>query len=146
MENLDGTILSTAAPSIARSFHVDSPAVSVAITSYLLTLAVFIPLSGWLTDRLGARPIFLSAIAIFTLASAACAFSPDLTTLTVLRIVQAIGGAMMVPVGRLVVLRETAKADIIRAVAWLTWPSLFAPVVAPLIGGLITTYASWPWI
>lgn len=146
MENLDGTILSTAAPSIARSFHVDSPSVSVAITAYLLTLAVVIPLSGWLTDRIGARPVFITAIAIFTLASAACAFSTSLTMLTVLRIVQAIGGAMMVPVGRLVVLRSTRKSDIIRAIAWLTWPALFAPVVAPFLGGLITTYASWPWI
>ncbi|MDQ1569468.1 MAG: hypothetical protein QOF79_142 [Actinomycetota bacterium] len=146
MENLDGTILATAAPSIARSFDVPSASVGVAITAYLLALAAFIPLSGWLTDRLGVRVVFISAIAIFTVASLLCAFSTTLPEFTVLRVVQGIGGAMMVPVGRLAVLRETSKADIIRAISWLTWPALFAPVAAPFLGGLITTYATWPWI
>jgi EmrB/QacA subfamily drug resistance transporter len=146
MEILDGTILSTAAPSIARSFSVSSAAVSVAITAYLLTLAVLIPLSGWMTERFGLRPIFLSAIAIFTLASVLCALSTNLPELTVMRVLQGIGGAMMVPVGRLAVLRTTEKAGLVRAVAWLTWPALVAPIIAPLVGGVITTYASWPWI
>ncbi|MDQ1609425.1 MAG: hypothetical protein QOE16_2157 [Microbacteriaceae bacterium] len=146
MENLDGTILSTAAPSVARSLGVASPAISVAITAYLLTLAVLIPLSGWLTQRLGGRPVFVVAIAVFTISSILCAFSVSLPELVVMRVLQGIGGAMMVPVGRLMVLRVTEKKDLIRAFAWLTWPALAAPVVAPLIGGLITTYASWQWI
>jgi EmrB/QacA subfamily drug resistance transporter len=146
MENLDGTILATAAPSMARSFHVDSAAISIAITAYLLTLAVLIPLSGWLTERLGARAIFLSAIAIFTLASVLCALSTSLVELTGMRVLQGVGGAMMVPVGRLAVLRTTEKSGLVRAIAYLTWPALVAPIIAPLLGGILTTYATWPWI
>jgi EmrB/QacA subfamily drug resistance transporter len=146
MEILDGTILSTASPAVARSFGVASNSISVAITAYLLTLAVLIPLSGWLTERFGVRRVFLVAIAIFTIASAVCAISTSLPELTVIRVVQGVGGAMMVPVGRLTVLRSTGKADLIRAVALLTWPALVAPIAAPFVGGLITTYASWPWI
>jgi EmrB/QacA subfamily drug resistance transporter len=146
MEILDGTILSTAAPSMARSFGVTSNAISLAITAYLLTLAILIPLSGWLTERFGVRRVFLAAIVIFTVASAVCAISTSLPELTVIRVVQGIGGAMMVPVGRLAVLRVTDKADLVRAVAWLTWPALVAPIAAPFVGGLITTYATWPWI
>jgi EmrB/QacA subfamily drug resistance transporter len=146
MENLDGTILATAAPSMARSFHVDSAAISIAITAYLLTLAVLIPLSGWLTERLGVRAIFLSAIAIFTLASVLCALSTSLVELTGMRVLQGVGGAMMVPVGRLAVLRTTEKSGLVRAIAYLTWPALVAPIIAPLLGGILTTYATWPWI
>jgi EmrB/QacA subfamily drug resistance transporter len=146
MEILDGTILATAGPSMARSFGVTSNSISVAITAYLLTLAVLIPLSGWLTERFGVRRVFLVAIAIFTIASAACAFSTSLPELTGIRVVQGVGGAMMVPVGRLTVLRSTGKADLIRAIAWLTWPALVAPIAAPFVGGLITTYATWPWV
>jgi EmrB/QacA subfamily drug resistance transporter len=146
MENLDGTILSTAAPSMARSFRVDSAAISIAITAYLLTLAVLIPLSGWLTERLGVRPVFLGAIAVFTIASVLCAASTTLVELTIMRVLQGVGGAMMVPVGRLAVLRTTEKAGLVRAIAYLTWPALVAPIIAPLAGGLLTTYATWPWI
>ncbi|MES2094046.1 MAG: MFS transporter [Actinomycetota bacterium] len=146
MENLDGTILATAAPSIGRSLGVPSVAVGITITAYLLTLAVLIPLSGWITRRLGSRRIFLSAIAIFTLASVLAALSTSLLELTILRVLQGIGGAMMVPVGRLVVLRVTDRSDLIRAIALLTWPALVAPVIAPLAGGIITTYFSWQWI
>jgi EmrB/QacA subfamily drug resistance transporter len=146
MENLDGTILSTAAPSIARSFGVGSASISSAITAYLVTLAVLIPLSGWLSERFGTRRIFLAAIALFTVASALCAMSTSLPELTVMRVLQGTGGAMMVPVGRLAVLKVTGKKDLIRAIAWLTWPGLAAPVIAPLAGGAITTYATWPWI
>lgn len=146
MENLDGTILTTAAPSIGQAFGVPSASVGVAITAYLLTLAVLIPLSGWLTQRFGARRIFLGAIVVFTLASILCALSQNLTELTAFRALQGAGGALMVPVGRLAVLRATSKADLIRTVALLTWPALTAPVIAPLVGGLITTYASWHWI
>jgi EmrB/QacA subfamily drug resistance transporter len=146
MENLDGTILATAAPPMARSLGVSSGAISIAITAYLLTLAVLIPASGWLTQRFGARRVFVSAIVIFTVSSAMCAASVTLPELTAMRVVQGIGGAMMVPVGRLAVLRATAKKDLVRAIAWLTWPALAAPVIAPVIGGAITTYATWPWI
>ncbi len=146
MENLDGTIVATAAPSMARSLGVTSVDIGVTITAYLLTLAVLIPLSGWVTQRFGVRLVFLSAIAVFTAASVLCAISSNVAELTGFRVLQGIGGAMMVPVGRLAVLRGTAKADILRAVALLTWPALAAPVIAPLLGGLFTTYLSWHWI
>jgi EmrB/QacA subfamily drug resistance transporter len=146
MENLDGTIVSTAAPSMARSLHVSSGDIGITITAYLLTLAVLIPLSGWITQRWGVRRIFLSAIVVFTGASVLCAASTNVLELTGFRVLQGIGGAMMVPVGRLAVLRSTAKSDVIRAIALLTWPALAAPVIAPLLGGLFTTYLSWHWI
>ena len=120
--------------------------INVAMTAYLLTVAVLIPGSGWLTDRYGARGVFSLAIAVFTVASIGCAVAPTLGVLTVARVFQGIGGAMMVPVGRLIVLRSTPKVDLIRAIAYLTWPALVAPVLAPPLGGLISTYASWRWI
>ena len=116
------------------------------IAAYLVTLAVLIPLSGWLAARWGARPVFLSAIALFTVASLACALSSSLAELVAFRVAQGAGGAMMVPVGRLVVLARTAKADMLRIISLLVWPALIAPVIAPLAGGLITTYASWRWL
>jgi EmrB/QacA subfamily drug resistance transporter len=146
MENLDGTIVTTAAPRIGRALHVPSTSVGLVIAAYLVTLAVFIPLSGWMTARWGARRVFLSAIVIFTLSSLACAASANLGELVALRVVQGIGGAMMVPVGRLVVLSRTAKSDLLRVMSMLVWPALVAPVVAPLAGGLIVTYASWRWL
>jgi EmrB/QacA subfamily drug resistance transporter len=146
MEILDGTIISTAAPAIARSFGVASPDIGVSVTSYLVTLAVFIPVSGYLADRWGARRTFLAAIVVFSVASAFCAFTHSLVELVLARVLQGAGGAMMVPVGRLVVLRSTAKQDVIRAIAYLTWPALAAPIAAPLAGGLLATYASWRWI
>ncbi len=146
MENLDGTIVATAAPSMARSLGVTSADIGITITAYLLTLAVLIPLSGWITQRWGVRTIFLSAIALFTLASLLCGLSTSLFELTVFRVLQGVGAAMMVPVGRLAVLRSTAKADVIRAIALLTWPALAAPVMAPLLGGVFTTYLTWHWI
>jgi EmrB/QacA subfamily drug resistance transporter len=146
MENLDGTIISTAAPRMAQSFGVPSVELNVTITAYLLTLGVFIPVSGWIADRYGAQTIFAAAIATFTVASGLCATSTGLAELTGVRVLQGIGGAMMVPVGRLVVLRRTDKADLINAIAYLTWPALAAPVIAPALGGVLTTYASWRWI
>jgi EmrB/QacA subfamily drug resistance transporter len=146
MEILDGTIVATAAPSMARSFGVQSSQIGVCVTAYLLILAMLIPSSGWLADRIGARRTFLSAIIVFTVASALCAASTTLPELTIMRVVQGIGGAMMVPVGRLVVLRAVGKQDMIRAIAYLTWPALVAPMVAPAAGGLLSTYASWHWI
>jgi EmrB/QacA subfamily drug resistance transporter len=143
MELLDGVVVSTAAPSMARSLHVSSSDISVVITAYLLTVATLIPLSGWLADRFGARRIFATAIAVFTGASLLCGISTNLTELTLLRVLQGIGASMMVPVGRLVVMRSTAKSEFIAAIAYLTWPALFAPLVAPLIGGFLSTYATW---
>ena len=146
MENLDGTIIATAAPRMARSFGVPSVELNIAITAYLLALGVFIPVSGWIADRYGARLVFSGAVALFTLASGLCALSANLSELTAMRVLQGIGGAMMVPVGRLVVLRAADKADIIKVIAYLTWPALVAPVLAPALGGALVTYASWRWI
>lgn len=146
MEILDGTILSTAAPAIAADLGVAPVDVNTAITGYLIALAAGIPVSGWLTERFGGRRILAVAIAVFTLASVACALSPSLPVLVAMRILQGFGGALMVPVGRLVVLRETSKADMLDAIAYLTWPALLAPVIAPTLGGWIVTVASWHWI
>jgi EmrB/QacA subfamily drug resistance transporter len=146
MENLDITIVTTAAPSIGASLHVSPVSTGLVITSYLLTLAALIPLSGWLTARYGARPVFLCAIVIFTLASVGCAASTSLGELVVMRVIQGVGGAMMVPVGRFTVLARAAKSDLVRVISYVSWPGLVAPVIAPLAGGLITTYASWRWI
>ncbi|MHC6595064.1 MFS transporter [Arthrobacter sp. C152] len=146
MEFLDGTVLTTAIPSIASDFAIPAADVNVTMTAYLLTVAVGIPISGWLAERFGARRVFCLAIAVFTLASLGCAASQDLATLTLSRIAQGAGGAMMVPVGTLVVLRGTPKSDLLRATAFLVWPGLLAPVLAPLVGGALTTYLSWHWI
>ncbi|MGY4543169.1 EmrB/QacA subfamily drug resistance transporter [Arthrobacter sp. UYNi723] len=146
MEFLDGTILTTAIPNIASDFGVPAADVNITMTAYLMTVAMGIPLSGWLAERVGARKVFCFAIALFTLASLACAVSPDLTVLTLSRILQGAGGAMMVPVGTLLVLRGTPKSGLLRATAFLVWPALLAPVLAPLVGGALTTYLSWHWI
>src|SRR6202044_680645 len=146
MENLDGTIIATALPQMARSFHVSAVSLNIGMTAYLLTLAVFIPISGWLADRFGARSVFAAAIATFTIASLLCGAAHTLTQFTLMRILQGIGGAMMVPVGRLIVLRTTPKDKLTLALAYITWPGLTALVVGPPLGGFITTYASWHWI
>jgi EmrB/QacA subfamily drug resistance transporter len=146
MENLDGTIIATALPQMARSFHVGAVNLNIGMTAYLLTLAVFIPISGWLADRFGSRSIFAAAIALFTVSSMLCGFAQTLTQFTLMRILQGVGGAMMVPVGRLIVLRSTPKDKLAEAIAYITWPGLTALVVGPPLGGLITTYASWHWI
>lgn len=146
MENLDATVITTALPEMARSFGVAPAQLSVGISAYLLALAVFIPLSGWLADRFGPRRIFSIAIAIFTLASLACGLATTLETFTAARVLQGMGGAMMVPVGRLVVLRGTSKKDLIHAISTITWPGLAAPVIGPPIGGFITTHFGWHWI
>jgi EmrB/QacA subfamily drug resistance transporter len=146
MEFLDGTVLTTAIPSIAADLGVPAADVNITMTAYLMTVAMGIPLSGWLAERLGARHVFCLAIAIFTAASLGCALSQDLSMLTLSRILQGAGGAMMVPVGTLVVLRGTPKSELLRATAFLVWPGLLAPVLAPLVGGALTTYLSWHWI
>ena len=146
MEMLDGTIVTTASPQIGRSLRAPATEVGLVVTAYLLTLAVLIPLSGWLTRRYGNRVVFLTAIALFTLASVGCAASVSLGMLVAMRVLQGAGGAMMVPVGRTMVLSPAAKEDILRLTSYVVWPGLLAPVVAPLAGGLITTYATWHWM
>ncbi|MCT9871615.1 MFS transporter [Paenarthrobacter aurescens] len=146
MEFLDGTILTTAIPSIASDFRVAPADINITMTAYLVTVAMGIPLSSWLAERFGARRIFCLAISVFTIASLFCAISTDLTMLTLSRVAQGMGGAMMVPVGTLVVLRGTPKSELLRATAYLVWPGLLAPVLAPMVGGALTTFLSWHWI
>ena len=146
MENLDGTVIVTALPQMAASFRVHPVDLNIGVSAYLLTLAVLIPASGWMTDRFGARRVFASAIVVFTLASVLCALCATLPEFVLARVLQGTGGAMMVPVGRLTVLRSTAKHDLVNAIATITWPGLAAPVLGPPLGGFITTYASWHWI
>lgn len=146
MENLDATVLSTALPAIARDLHEDPIQLKLALTSYLLTLAVFIPASGWFADRFGARLIFRLAIGIFALGSACCGFANSTGFLVAARALQGIGGAMMVPVGRLVILRTVPRSEIVGALAWLTIPALIGPVIGPPVGGFITTFFTWRWI
>ena len=146
MEQIDSTVLATALPSMARSFHVPPVQMSVALTSYLLSLAVFIPASGKVADRFGSRTVFRAAIVLFTLSSILCAQAPNLPFLVGARVLQGIGGAMMVPVGRLVLVRSVPKSELVAAMAWLLVPALIGPVIGPPLGGLIVTYLSWPWI
>jgi EmrB/QacA subfamily drug resistance transporter len=146
MENLDATVISTALPAMAGDFGTAAAHLSVGVSAYLVALTVFIPVSGWAADRYGARRIFATAIVVFTLASLLCAASGSLWTFTVARTVQGLGGAMMVPVGRLVVLRDTPKERIVHAIAILTWPSLVAPILGPPVGGWLSTHWSWRWI
>jgi len=146
MEILDGTIVTTSAPQIGASLGVSSTSISLVITAYLVTVAALIPQSGWMAVRFGPRRVFLAAIAVFTLASAGCAASTTLPELVAMRVVQGAGAAMMVPVGRLEVLAKAPKDQLLRVMSFLVWPALIAPVFAPLVGGAITTYASWHWL
>lgn len=146
MENLNSTVLSTSLPAIAGDLHVSPISLKLALTSYLLSLAVFVPISGWVADKYGARTVFMGAIAVFTAGSALCSLAQNLPELVLYRIVQGLGGAMMVPVGRLVILRSVAKSEMIAALAWLTIPALLGPVIGPPLGGFITTYLHWRWI
>jgi EmrB/QacA subfamily drug resistance transporter len=146
MEQLDGTVLATALPTMSRSFHVNPLQMNVALTAYLLSLAVFIPASGKVADRFGTRSVFRAAIGLFTVGSILCAQSPGLGFLVASRILQGIGGAMMVPVGRLVLLRSVSKAELVTAMAWLMIPATIGPILGPPVGGLIVTYLDWRWI
>ncbi len=146
MQNLDSTVIATALPTMARSFGAEPVHMSIALTAYLLSLAVFIPASGWIADRYGTRTVFRAAIVVFTLGSVLCGRADSLWFLVLARILQGVGGAMMVPVGRLVLLRTAAKSELVAAMAWLTVPALIGPVVGPPLGGFIVTYFSWRWI
>jgi EmrB/QacA subfamily drug resistance transporter len=146
MENLDATVIATALPHMADTFGVTAVAVSIGMTAYMLTLAVFIPVSAWVADRFGSRTVFCGAIVVFTVASLLCGLSNGLWEFTAARILQGIGGALMVPVGRLVVLRSTERRYLMRSIAYITWPGLAAPIIGPAVGGFIATYSSWRWI
>src|SRR5687767_9536373 len=146
MENLDSTVIATSLPAIANDIGEDPVILKLAFTSYLLSLAIFIPISGWLADRYGARAVFRLAIAIFTAASIACGFSNSLGELVAARAVQGLGGALMVPVGRIIILRLVPKSELLGAMAFLTVPALIGPLAGPPLGGFITTYFSWHWI
>ncbi|SFV36754.1 MFS transporter [Hyphomicrobium facile] len=146
MENLDATVLATSLPAIAKDLNANPIHLKLALTTYLLALAVFIPASGWMADRFGAKNIFRAAMVVFAAGSIACGLSTDLGTLVAARILQGIGGAMMTPVGRLIVLRTIPRSDMINAIAWLTVPALVGPVLGPPLGGFITTYFNWRWI
>ncbi|SDA35450.1 MFS transporter [Sphingomonas sp. NFR15] len=146
MEFVDATVLATALPTMARDFGVRAPEMSIALTSYLLALAIFIPASSVLADRYGSRTVFRAAILLFMAGSLACGQSRTLEMIVVSRFVQGIGGAMMIPVGRLVLLRSVAKQDMVNAMSWLLVPALIGPIVGPPLGGFIVTYLDWRWI
>lgn len=146
MENMDATVIATALPAMARDLNEDPVVLKLAFTAYLLSLAVFIPVSGWLADRYGARRIFRGAILVFTLSSIWCGTVESLAELVAARSMQGLGGALMVPVGRLIILRSVPKHQFVRAMAFLTVPALVGPVLGPPLGGFIATYFHWRWI
>ncbi|MGO9045995.1 MAG: DHA2 family efflux MFS transporter permease subunit [Xanthobacteraceae bacterium] len=146
MENMDSTVIATSLPAIAQALGTNPLALKLAVTSYLLALAIFIPASGWMADRFGARNVFRSAIVVFVLGSIGCALSGSLQQFVLARIVQGTGGAMMTPVGRLILVRSIDKRLLLNAMALVTIPALIGPICGPPLGGFITTYASWHWI
>jgi EmrB/QacA subfamily drug resistance transporter len=146
MENMDSTIIATSLPAIARAIGTNPLALKLAVTSYLLALAIFIPASGWTADRFGARNVFRLAIFVFMLGSIGCALSSSLEEFVIARIVQGMGGAMMTPVGRLILVRSIDKRLLVNAMSLVTIPALVGPICGPPLGGFITTYASWHWI
>ena len=146
MENTDSTVIATSLPMIAQDIGVDPIALKLAITSYLVGLAIFIPISGWMADRYGAKTIFTAALAVFMGGSLACAWANSLEGFVVARFIQGMGGAMMVPVGRLVLLRSVPRNEVVQALATLTIPAMIGPILGPVLGGFITTYFDWRWI
>jgi EmrB/QacA subfamily drug resistance transporter len=146
MENMDSTVIATSLPAIAANIGTRPLELKLAIMSYLLALAIFIPASGWVADRFGARTVFRTAIGVFMIGSIGCALSQSLAHFVVARFIQGMGGAMMSPVGRLVLMRTVEKRKLIDALALVTMPALVGPVIGPALGGFITTYVSWHWI
>lgn len=146
MQGLDTTAVNTAIPSMAASFSTSVLRLNLGITSYLISLAVFIPISGWIADRYGTKKVFCGAVILFVIASALCGLSQDLTQFVIHRIIQGLGGAMMTPVGRLAVLKTASKENLVMAIAYITWPALIAPILGPMLGGYFATYLSWHWI
>lgn len=146
MEHLDSTVIATALPAMAADLGLPAVRLNLAITTYLVAMAVFIPASGWVADRFGARRVFVGAIGLFLAGSLLCGAAPSATVLIAGRLLQGLGGAMMTPVGRLVMLRAVPRTELISAMAWLTVPALIGPVLGPPLGGFLTTVASWRWI
>ncbi len=146
MEQLDSTIIMTAIPDIARGLGATPLQMNLAVTSYILSLAVFIPVSGWIADRYGARRVFIAALAIFTVASGLCGLSGTLPQMVATRVLQGFGGAMMTPVGRLILLRSFPRSQLVTAMTYMTIPAVVGPTLGPLLGGFLTTYAGWRWL
>ena len=146
MEQMDSTVIATSLPAIATDIGTEPIALKLALTAYFVALAIFIPISGWMADRFGAKNIFRLAIFVFMLGSLACSFSNSLETFVISRFFQGIGSSMMTPVGRLLLVRATPRNELVSAMAWLTVPALIGPLTGPLIGGFLTTYLSWHWI
>lgn len=146
MEQMDSTVIATSLPAIAADIGTSPVALKLAVTSYLVALAIFIPISGWMSDRFGAKNVFRAAIAVFALGSIACAFAGSIHGFVVARFLQGIGGSMMTPVGRLLLVRSTPRNQLVNAMAWLTIPALVGPIMGPPLGGFLTTYLSWHWI
>jgi MFS family permease len=146
MESLDTTILNTAVPVVSEALHVTTLSMKAVLASYTLSLAVFIPISGWMADRFGTRRVFAAAIGIFTLGSLLCGLCSNIHFLVLCRILRGCGGAMMVPVGRLTLVRTFAKSDLLRAMSFVTIPALVEPMLGPVTGGLIVDYLHWRYI
>ena len=146
MHQFDGSVIATALPSMAVTLHDDPLRLNLAISCYLLALAVFVPISGWMASRFGAKRVFAMAILIFTISSVLCGISQSLFELVIARTLQGMGGAMMTPVGRLIVVKTAPRADLVKAINYITIPGALAPILGPSVGGFIVTYFSWPWI
>ncbi|MBB5222931.1 EmrB/QacA subfamily drug resistance transporter [Amaricoccus macauensis] len=146
MEQIDSTVIATSLPAIAADLGTSPVTLKLAVMSYLVALAIFIPISGWMADRFGARNVFRVAIGVFVLGSIACALSGSIHAFVIARFVQGMGGSMMTPVSRLLLVRGTPRNELVGAMAWLTIPALVGPILGPPLGGFITTYATWHWI
>lgn len=146
MEQTDSTVIATSLPAIAADLGTSPVSLKLAVTSYLVALAIFIPISGWMADRFGAKNVFRIAIGVFVAGSVACAFAGSIHAFVIARFVQGVGGSMMTPVSRLLLVRGTPRHELVGAMAWLTIPGLIGPIIGPPLGGFITTYATWHWI
>ena len=146
MEILDGTIVTTALPRMAQYYNTSSATIALLVSVYLITVAVFIPISGWMANRFGKKKIWIIAVIIFTLSSLSSAMAPNFSFLLIMRIIQGISGALMTPTARMIVLEKTPASQLLRMFSYLIWPALIAPAIAPVVGGFIVTYWNWQWI
>ncbi len=146
MQGIDSTALSTALPTLARAFHADPIHLKLALTSYMLSLAVFVPASGWTADRFGARRVFIGSMVLFLIGSMLCGLSGTLETLVASRVVQGMGGAMMITVGRMIIVHSTPRDKLVHAMVWFGMPALIGPMIGPGMAGILLRFADWPWI